>query len=426
MAKLVKREGNRAQLSFTIEEKAFKDAVMEAFKQTRGKYNVPGFRKGKAPKKMIENMYGEGVFYNDALNLLIPDAYDKAIEELGLFPVSQPEIDIENENFDCDIVVIADVDLKPEFELPEYKGLKPDVTKHEVNDADIEAALKKEQEKNSRLAAIPQDAASQIGDSVIIDYKGYMDGEAFAGGEAKNHTLKLGTKSFIDTFEDQLVGKKAGEEVEVNVTFPEDYHEPSLAGKPAKFEVKIHDIKREELPELNDDFAMDVSEFDTLEEFKADLAKKLEEKAEKEFENEVKSKLVEMLTDAAQIDIPDSMVDHETDHMLRDFDYQLRYQGLSLEQYMALAQLKIDDLKLKMKEDALKRVKTQLCMEKLIEKEGLRATQEEIDEQVKEIVESQKIEEEKVREFYGRDDYAVIREVIESKKAVNLLYDLRQ
>lgn len=426
MAKLVKREGVKAQISFTIEEKAFKDAVMQAFNQTRQKYNVPGFRKGKAPKKMIENMYGEGVFYNDALNIVIPDAYDAAIEELGLYPVSQPEIDIENDDFEGDIVIIADVDLKPEFELPNYKGLKVEVEKHEVKDEDVEFALVKEQEKNSRLVSLDANKEAQIGDTVVIDFKGYANGQAFAGGESKNFSLKLGTKSFIDTFEDQLVGKKPGEEVEVNVTFPEEYHEPSLAGVPAKFEVTVHEIKREELPELNDDFAADVSEFDTLEEFKADLRKKLEENADKQYENEVRAKLVETLTESAEIEIPESMIDHESDHMLREFDYQLRYQGLSLDQYLNMANLKIDDLKLQMKEDAQKRVKTQLILEKLIEVENLKSTQEEIDAEIEEVAKAQNMEVEKVKQVYERDDFAMIKEVIENKKAINLLFDLRE
>lgn len=426
MAKLVKREGVKAQISFTIEEKVFKDAIMKAFNQTRQKYNVPGFRKGKAPKKMIENMYGEGVFYNDALNIVIPDAYDAAIEELELFPVSQPEIDIENDNFEGDIVIIADVDLKPEFELPNYKGLKVEVEKHEVKDEDFELALKKEQEQNARLVSLNPDQESQMGDTVVMDFKGYINDEAFEGGEGKNYPLRLGTKSFIDTFEDQLVGKKPGEELQINVTFPKEYHEPSLAGVDARFEVKIHEIKREELPELNDDFAADISEFDTLDEFKVDLRKRLEENAHNSYENEVKTKLVEMLTQSAEIEVPQSMIDYETDHMLREFDYQLRYQGLKLDQYLNIANLKIDDLKLQMKDDAQKRVKTQLILEKLIQAENLKATQEEIDAELAELAKTQKMEVEKVKQFYERDDFAMLKEVIENKKAINLLFDSRE
>lgn len=422
MAELVKKENNLVELKFTISSEDFKKAIDQAFTKTRGKYNIPGFRKGKASRKVIENYYGEGVFYNDALNQCIPDIYDAAVEELGLFPVDQPDIDIKHIEIGKDIEVEAKVYVKPEFEMPQYKNLKSEAVIKDVTDEDVLEELKKEQKKNARMVVV-EGRAAEMGDTAVIDFKGFMDDVAFEGGEAENHALILGSNAFIPGFEDQIVGKSVGESFDVNVTFPEEYQAEELAGKLAKFEVKLNEIKVEELPELDDDFASDTSEFDTLEEYKSDIRKNLEEQRQKDYEIEFKASLVEQISKTAEIDIPKPMVESEIDVMIGDFDYQLQSQGLSLEQYIQFSGLQIDDFREKIKDDAFNRVKTELVLNKLIEIEHLEATEEELEKELQDIAERQKLELDKVKSVYARNDYAAIKNAIQTKKAIDFLVD---
>lgn len=419
MANLIKKENNQATFTFTIDKDAFKKAINEAYQKTRSKYKIPGFRAGKAPKKIIETYYGTGVFYNDALNIVLPEIYDKAVEELDLKPVAQADIDIKKFEDDSDIEIEAKVFVEPEFELNDYKNLNVEVEAEEITDDKVEAYLNEEANKNARLISVEREA--KLGDVAIIDFKGFVDDEAFEGGDAQNYNLELGSHSFIDNFEEQIVGMKSGEEKDIFVKFPEDYHSKSLAGKDAKFEIKLHEVKEKELPKIDDDFAKDVSEFDTIEEFKNSIKENMKKTADSKFENKCREKVIEVITDKVEIDIPEVMIENETEMMLREFDYKLRYQGLSLQQYLQFSNLYADDLKEKMKEDAKKRVKTALILNKIVEIENLFATEEEIDEEIKSIANTQRLDFEKVKEVYARNEFADIKDSIENRKAIDFL-----
>ena len=356
-----KLEKSMAKLTITVEAAKFDAAVDSAYQKNKGKIALPGFRKGKAPRAMIEKMYGTGVFYEDAANELIPEAYETAAKESELEIVAQPEIEVTQMEKGTDFIFTATVAIKPEVTLGDYKGIEVEKKEAEVSEEEITAEIDKAREANSRLITI-EDRATEDGDTVIIDFDGYVDGKQFEGGYAEDYTLVLGSHSFIDNFEDQLVGKNLGEDVEVNVTFPEEYHVDELKGKPALFKVKIKEIQKKELPELDDDFAQDVSDFDTLDEYKADVEKKILENKENQIKREQEDQIIEKIIENAQMEIPQQMITAQTRQMTQEFAQRLQSQGLSLEQYMQFTGLTPQKMMEDLEPQALKRIQSRLVL----------------------------------------------------------------
>lgn len=391
-----KVDTNRVELDIEVDAGRFESAVNNAYKKNVRKMNIPGFRKGKAPRHLVEKLYGSGVFYEDAVNEVYPAALDEAIQESGFEYVE--------DKIDFDVVSVgpeglhfkAVVTVKPEVELTAYKGLKAEKKAVEISDADVEEELKKLQDRQSRLVAA-EDRAAEMGDTVTFDFDGRVDGEPFEGGKAENYTLTLGSGQFIPGFEEQLVGKKADEECDVEVTFPEDYHAAELAGKPAVFHCKMHEIKVKELPELNDDFAKDCSEFDTLDDLKADLRKNLEHRREHEAEDAFESELLEQLVAGFKAEVPEAMYEHRVDESVRDFDYRLQSQGLNLDMYLQYTGMDRDAFRKSFREQAEKQVKIRLALEKIAELENIVPTPEEIEAEFAKLAEQYQMDVEKVK-----------------------------
>lgn len=419
---LVKKEGNEVTLQITVSADDFQKAIQEAYLKNRKKFNIPGFRKGKAPRKIIEMQYGEGIFYEDAINIALPKEYDKAIDEHNLEPVDRPDIDIEQIEKGKDLVFTAKVTVKPEVKLGEYKGIEVNKIEYNVTDEDVEKDLEKTREMNARLITI-EDRPVKENDTVIIDYKGFVEGEQFEGGTAENQTLVIGSGQFIPGFEEQLVGANKGDEVEVKVTFPEEYHSEELAGKEAEFHVKINEIKFKELPQLDDEFAKDVSEFETLDELKDDIRKKLEETAKDKAEKETREKVLEKVVENTEIDIPEAMVDTEIDNMLRDFDFQLRYQGFDLEKYLEFTKTNIEDLRKQMRDDAYNRVKTSLVIEAIGEEENIEATEEDVNNELEKLAENHKTTVDKMKENFKAENFEYLKNTIKVRKTIDLLVE---
>ena len=419
---ITKKENNEVTLQIKVDAGDFEKAVQQAYMKNRKRFNIPGFRKGKAPRKIIEMQYGEGVFYEDAINTLLPVEYDKAIEEHNLEPVDRPNVDIEEIEKGTDLVFTATVTVKPEVTLGEYKGIEVEKVEYNVTDEDVQKELERVRDLNARLVNV-EDRPVQKDDTVIIDYKGFVDGEQFEGGTAENQTLVIGAGQFIPGFEDQLIGAENGAEVEVKVTFPEDYNAEDLAGKEAIFNVNINEIKYKEMPELDDEFAKDVSEFDTLDEYKKDIINKLEENAKKKAENEQREKVLEKVVENVEVDIPEAMVDTEIDNMMRDFDFQLRYQGLDLEKYFQFTNTKYEDLKEQMKDDAYNRVKTSLALEAIGEKESIEVTDEDINEELEKMAKQHNNTVEKLKESLKEENYGYIENTIKVRKTIDLLVE---
>lgn len=390
-----KVSSNKAKLSFTVPAEQFEAAMQKAYLKNRGKINVPGFRRGKAPRKLIETMYGESVFYDDAFQLIFPDLYDEAVKENNLQVVDQPEVDVQEIGEGKDLVFSCEVFVRPDVTLGDYKGLTVNVTKQTVTDADIDARIEQDRKKVARQ--IDVEGALENGDTVKLNYMGTVDGVAFEGGTAENQTLTLGSGQFIPGFEEQIVGHEAGEEFDVNVTFPEDYHAKELAGKAAVFKVKLNEVQYKELPVADDEFAKDVSEYDTLDEFKASIRKNMEEAAEKQAELEVENALVDQLVATLEGDIPPVMIETRIDEMVRDFDYRLSQQGLRLADY--LKYIGGDEAKFRegFKEQAEKQVKMRLALEAVAKAENIEASEEDFENEVKRIADTYKMEVEKVR-----------------------------
>lgn len=419
---MVKKEGNEVTLQITVSNEEFKKAVHKSYLKNRKRFNLPGFRKGKAPRKVIEMQYGESVFYEDAINMVLPEKYDEAVDEHNLEPVDRPDVDIEEIEKDKDLVFTATVTVKPEVKLGDYKGIEVEKVEYNVTDEDLENEIEKMRDMNSRLVSV-DDRPIQKDDNVVIDYKGFVGEEQFEGGTAENQTLIIGSNNFIPGFEDQLIGANIGDEVEVKVTFPEEYHAENLAGKDAVFNVKIKEIKFKELPELDDEFAKDVSEFDTLEELKNDTKAKLEESAKDKAEKELREKILDKVRENIEADIPDAMVDTEIDNMLRDFDFQLKYQGLNLEKYLEFTNSKIEDLRKQMKDDAYNRVKTSLALEAIGEKEKIEATDEDLEKELEKMAESHKTPVEKLKETFKEENFGYIKNNIKVKKTIDFLVE---
>lgn len=415
-----KLEKSMAKLTITVEAAKFDAAVDSAYQKNKGKIALPGFRKGKAPRAMIEKMYGTGVFFEDAANELIPEAYETATKESELEIVAQPEIEVTQMDKGTDFIFTATVAIKPEVTLGDYKGIEVEKKEAEVSEEEITAEIDKAREANSRLITI-EDRATEDGDTVIIDFDGYVDGKQFEGGYAEDYTLVLGSHSFIDNFEDQLVGKNLGEDVEVNVTFPEEYHVDELKGKPALFKVKIKEIQKKELPELDDDFAQDVSDFDTLDEYKADVEKKILENKENQIKREQEDQIIEKIIENAQMEIPQQMIAAQTRQMTQEFAQRLQSQGLSLEQYMQFTGLTPQKMMEDLEPQALKRIQSRLVLEAVVAAENIEASDEEIDKELENMASMYQMEIDKLKELIGDDEKKQIGMDLAVQKAVEFV-----
>lgn len=415
-----KLEKSMAKLTITVEAAKFDAAVDSAYQKNKGKIALPGFRKGKAPRAMIEKMYGTGVFYEDAANELIPEAYETAAKESELEIVAQPEIEVTQMEKGTDFIFTATVAIKPEVTLGDYKGIEVEKKEAEVSEEEITAEIDKAREANSRLITI-EDRATEDGDTVIIDFDGYVDGKQFEGGYAEDYTLVLGSHSFIDNFEDQLVGKNLGEDVEVNVTFPEEYHVDELKGKPALFKVKIKEIQKKELPELDDDFAQDVSDFDTLDEYKADVEKKILESKENQIKREQEDQIIEKIIENAQMEIPQQMIAAQTRQMTQEFAQRLQSQGLSLEQYMQFTGVTPQKMMEDLEPQALKRIQSRLVLEAVVAAENIEASDEEIDKELENMASMYQMEIDKLKELIGDDEKKQIGMDLAVQKAVEFV-----
>ncbi len=418
-----KLEKNMAKLTIEVSAEEFDKAIDKAYQKNKGKINIPGFRKGKAPRQMIEKMYGVGVFYEDAANIIIPDAYSKEISECtDIEIVSQPEIDVVQIEKGKPFIFTAEVALKPEVELGKYTGIEVEVAAPEVKDEDVEAELKKVQEEQARTIPV-EDRAVADGDMTTIDFEGFIDGVPFEGGKGTDYPLTIGSHSFIDTFEEQLIGKNIGEEVEVNVTFPEEYHAEELKGKPAMFKVTVKEIKVKELPELDDDFAQDVSDFDTLAEYKEDIKKKLTEKAEAAAKNEKEEKVIDAIIADAKMEIPDAMIATQQEQMIRDFAGRLSQQGLSFEQYMQFTGMTMDMMKEQMKPQALKRIQVRLVLEAIAAKEAFEVTEEDINKELETMAEMYKMDLDKLKEMVTDVEKESMKKDIAVSKAAEFVVE---
>lgn len=416
-----KLEKNMAKLTIEVSAEEFDAAIEKAYQKNKGKINIQGFRKGKAPRQMIEKMYGVGVFYEDAANIIIPDAYSKEVSECKeVEVVSQPEIDVVQIEKGKPFIFTAVVATKPEVELGEYKGIKVEVAVPEIKDEDVEAELKKAQEEQARTVPV-EDRPVADGDITTIDFEGFVDGVAFEGGKGTDYALTIGSHSFIDTFEEQLIGKNIGEEVEVNVTFPEEYHAEELKGKPALFKVVVKEIKTKELPELDDDFAQDVSDFDTLAEYKADIKAKLVEKAEKVAKNEKEEKLIDAIIADSKMDIPEAMIETQQDQMIREFANRIASQGLSFEQYMQFTGMTMDTMKEQMKPQALKRIQVRLVLEAIAAKEAFEITEEDIEKELETMASMYQMDIAKLKEIVSDNEKEAMKKDIAVSKAAELI-----
>ena len=415
-----KLENNMAKLTIEVPANDLEKALQSAYMKQKNKIAMPGFRKGKAPRAMIEKMYGTGVFYEDAANELIPEAYETAAKESELEIVAQPEIEVTQMEKGTDFIFTATVAIKPEVTLGDYKGIEVEKKEAEVSEEEITAEIDKAREANSRLITI-EDRATEDGDTVIIDFDGYVDGKQFEGGYAEDYTLVLGSHSFIDNFEDQLVGKNLGEDVEVNVTFPEEYHVDELKGKPALFKVKIKEIQKKELPELDDDFAQDVSDFDTLDEYKADVEKKILENKENQIKREQEDQIIEKIIEKAQMEIPQQMITAQTRQMTQEFAQRLQSQGLSLEQYMQFTGLTPQKMMEDLEPQALKRIQSRLVLEAVVAAENIEASDEEIDKELENMASMYQMEIDKLKELIGDDEKKQIGMDLAVQKAVEFV-----
>lgn len=421
-AELIKKEGNKVTLKITVDNNKFEAAVNKAYNKSRNKYNIPGFRKGKAPRIVIETQCGKGIFYNDAIEILFPEVYPEAIKELDIDPIDNPDLDIEEISKDNGLVMVLNVEVKPEFELGNYKGIEIAKVENTVSDENVDAKLQEMVEKNARLVSV-EDKALEDGDTAIIDFEGFENGVAFDGGKGENYNLVIGSNTFIPGFEEQLVGKKAGEEVEVNVTFPEEYHSQDLAGKPVVFNVKINDVKVKELSALDDEFAKDTSEFDSLDELKADVRAKLEEEAKNRADAETRNSVVEKVAENTEIEIPEVMIQHQIDNMLNELNYQLQYQGFGLQQLLEMTGRTMEELREERKEDAKKLVKSSLVLEAITKAEGIEATEEEFKAELEKMASAYNMEVEKIEASLRDADKEDIKGQIKIRKTIDLLVD---
>ena len=417
-----KLEKNMAKLTIEVSAEELDKAMEKAYQKQKSRISLPGFRKGKAPRKMIESMYGKGVFMEDAVNSLVPQEYSKAIADCDLEIVSQPEINVTQMEPGKALIFTADVATKPEVTLGDYKGVEVPKTEIAVTDEEVDAEVKKEQDKNSRTVVV-EDRAAANGDITTIDFEGFVDGVAFDGGKGSDYALTLGSGTFIPGFEDQLVGANTGDHVEVKVTFPEEYQAKELAGKEAVFQCDVKKIETKEVPELDDEFAKDVSEFDTLAEYKEDVKKNLTEKKEKEARTAKENAAVDKAIENAQMDIPELMVNSQSRQMMDDFARRMQQQGLSMDQYFQFTGQSMDKMMEDMKPQALKRIQTRLVLEKIAETENTQPSEEEITEEIQKMADAYKMEADKIREAIGEDGIEQLKKDLSVQKAVTLIAD---
>ena len=417
-----KLEKNMAKLTIEVSAEELEKAIQGAYQKQKNRINIPGFRKGKAPRKMIEQMYGKGVFLEDAVNALIPEHYSKALAECELEIVSQPTIDITQAEPGKAFIFTAEVAVRPEVKLGKYLGVQVTKIDTSVSDEEVEAAVEKERNNNARTVTVT-DRPIANGDTAVIDFEGFVDGVAFEGGKGENHPLEIGSHSFIDTFEDQLVGKNAGDEVEVNVTFPEKYQAADLAGKPAMFKVKVHEVKCKELPELNDEFAQDVSEFNTLEEYKEDLKKHLEVQKEDEAKRTKEDEAIQKIIDKSTMEIPEAMIKTQCENMVNEFAQRLAQSGLSMEQYMQFSGLTLDKLEEQVRPEAETRIKSSLVLEQIAKDENIEVSEEEIDAEIEKMAKAYGMEADKLKEYMGDAEKESMKRDISVTKAVDLVME---
>jgi len=400
-AKWEKLEGNKGVLTVEVDVETVANGLDVAFKKVSKQVNIPGFRKGRIPRSMFEQRFGVESLYQDALDAILPDAYITAIEETGIEPIDRPDIEIEQMEKGKELIFKATVQVKPEVKLGEYKGLEAEKMNTDVTDEDVEAELKSLQERQAELVVKEEGEVAQ-GDTVVIDFDGYVDGEPFEGGKSENYSLEIGSGSFIPGFEDQLVGVKAGEEKDVEVTFPEEYHAEELAGKQAVFKVKVHEIKSKELPELDDEFAKDVAEeAETLEDLKVSIKNRLTESKKNEAEQKLRDEVVEKATENAEVEIPEIMISTEVDRMLQEFEQRLQMQGMNLELYFQFSGQDEDALRAQMKEDAEKRVRTNLTLEAIAKAENIEVDEESVNEEMKKMAEAYQMDLEEIKRLLG-------------------------
>lgn len=417
-----KLEKNMAKLTIEVSAEDLDKAMEKAYQKQKSRISLPGFRKGKAPRKMIESMYGKGVFMEDAVNSLVPQEYTKALGECDLEIVSQPEINVTQMEPGKALIFTADVAVKPEVTLGDYKGVEVPKSEIAVTDEEVDAEVKKEQDKNARTVAV-EDRAAANGDITTIDFEGFVDGVAFEGGKGTDYALTLGSGTFIPGFEDQLVGANTGDHVEVKVTFPEEYQAKELAGKEAVFQCDVKKIETKEVPELDDEFAKDVSEFDTLAEYKEDVKKKLTEKKEKEARTAKENAAVDKAIENAQMDIPELMTKTECRQMMDDFSRRMQQQGLSMEQYFQFTGQSMDKMMEDMKPQALKRIQTRLVLEKIAEVENIQPTEDEVNEEISKMAEMYKMEADKLKDLIGENEMEQMKKDMAVQKAVTVIAD---
>lgn len=415
-----KLEKNMAKLTVEVAAEEVEKAIQTAYQKAKKSINIPGFRKGKAPRQLIEKMYGKEVFYNDAIDAMLPAAYTKAMDECGEEIVSRPEIDVVQMESGKPFVFTATVAVKPEVTLGEYKGVQVEKAPIEVLDEEIEAEITKEREANARTITV-DDRAVADGDMVSLDFEGFVDGEAFEGGKGENYDLTIGSGAFIPGFEEQLVGAEIGKELEVNVTFPEEYGAKELAGKAAVFKCKVNAIKVKELPEVDDEFAQEVSEFDTLDEYKADIKAKLLKDKEEEAKRVKEDAVIEKIIEGAQMEIPDAMVDYQTEQMMDDFAQRMQSQGLSIQQYFQFTGMTAEQYKEQVRPRALKNIQSRLVLEAVAKAENIEVTEEDLDAEMAKLAEMYKMEVEKVKELIGDYQKDEMKKDIAIQKAVSLV-----
>ncbi len=413
-------ENSMAKITIEVSVEDFEAAMVKSYHKNKGKISIQGFRKGKAPRKMIEKLYGPEIFYEDAANFAIPEAYEAAAKECGLEIVSRPEIDVEDIGKDKPFVFTATVAVKPEVELGDYKGIEVEKQEIKVLAADVNAEIDRVREQNARIMTV-EDREIKKDDIAVIDFEGFVDGEAFEGGKGTDYSLTIGSHSFIDTFEDQLIGKKTGDKVDVNVTFPEEYHEASLKGKPALFKVEIKEVKVKELPNLDDEFASEVSEFDTLKEYKASVKKTLTDRRKAQVKTEKENKVLQKVVENAKVELPAPMVDEQVSQMVNEFASRLQQQGLSIEQYMQMTGMQPQALMDQMRPEAETRIKTRLVLEAVADAEEIKATDKDIDKELEKMAEMYRMEVDKLKEMVGDAEKEQMSKDVAVQKAVDLL-----
>lgn len=417
-----KLEHNMAKLTIEVSAEELEGALQKAYQKQKGKISVPGFRKGKVPRQLIEKMYGPEIFYDDAANALIPEAYAKAYDESGLDIVSQPKIDVTQIEKGKAFIFTAEVAVKPEVTLGQYKGIEVDKIDAEVTAEEVNKKLEEEQNKNARTITV-EGRPVQDKDEVVLDFEGFVDGVAFEGGKGENYPLTIGSGSFIPGFEEQLIGAEPEKEVEVNVTFPEDYHAEELKGKAAIFKCTVHEIKAKEVPELDDEFAAEVSEFDTLDEYKADIEAKLKEQKKNEGKRAQEEQAVDAIIAGAEMDIPAAMVDTQARQMVDDFAQRLQQQGLSMEQYMQFTGMTVDKMVEEMHDQAEKRIKTRLVLEAVAKSENIEISDEKLDEEIAKMAEAYQMEADKLKEFMGDREKEQMKQDMAVQEAVTFVVE---